>query len=148
MVGEAVQLNLRKLFDSQGNIVAQLAQRQQAAVGDELRRIETAAEHPPAIAALLRHQERREGILPIDGGQHGEAREQRLHPRQRQFHLGEIDPAIGARGELVAVLRAAHALDALAEHEVGLVDAAELVGGVGVGPSRKPRILSSVLGGT
>ena len=27
MVGEAVQLNLRKLFDSQGNIVAQLAQR-------------------------------------------------------------------------------------------------------------------------
>jgi len=77
MVEEAVELGLGKGFQFKGNIVTQLVQPFQAAVRDELRRIETAAEQSPAIAAHLGHQERGHGVLPIDGDQCGEARQQR-----------------------------------------------------------------------
>ena len=53
VVDETIQLRLGKSVELQGNIVSQLGQRQQAAVGDELRRIETAAEQASAIAAEL-----------------------------------------------------------------------------------------------
>ena len=69
MVEEAVQLCLAKPLNSQGNIVTQLGEGLQAAVRDELRGVETAAEQAPAIAAELGGQQRGEGILPVDGSQ-------------------------------------------------------------------------------
>jgi hypothetical protein len=77
MVEEAVELGLGKGFQFNGNIVTQLVQPFQAAVRDELRRIETAAQQSPAIAAHLGHQERGHRILSIGGDQGREARAQR-----------------------------------------------------------------------
>ena len=53
-----------------------------------------------------------------------------------RFDLAEIDPAAAARGERIAVVGAAEAVDALAEGDAELVDAAELVGEVGLGRTR------------
>ena len=132
MIDEAVQLGLAKCFQFKGNIVPELGQHLDAGVGDELRGVEGAPEQAPAIAAELRYQQRGKGVLPVDRGQDREAVEQRLHPRDRQLHLGEVDPAVEARGEIAAVLGAAEALDALAEDEEELVDAAQGVGRVAV----------------
>ena len=57
MIGEAIQLDLANPLQFMGNIEPQLAQELGAVVGDELRGVETAPEHPPAIAAQFRHQE-------------------------------------------------------------------------------------------
>src|SRR5262249_696600 len=73
LVEEAVKLRLVKCLELNGNIVTQLVQRLQAAVRDELRRIKTAAEQSPAIAAQLGHQERGNGVVCIGGEQAGEA---------------------------------------------------------------------------
>src|SRR5215510_5448030 len=134
MVEEAVELRLGKRLKLNGNVVTQLEERFEAGVRDELRGIETAAEQAPAIAAHFGHQQRGEGKLSIGGDQGREAGEQRQRrqPRYRQLHLAEIDPAVGARGKLLPVLSGAEPADALAEHEIELIDAADRVGGIRV----------------
>src|SRR6516165_2854050 len=133
MVEEAVELGLGKRLELNGNIVTQLEEGFEAAVRDELRGIETAAEQAPAVAAHFGHQQRSHGVLSIGGDQRRERRKrQRLQPRHRQLHLAEIDPAVGARGKLLSVLGGAEPADALAEHEIELIDAADCVGGIRV----------------
>ena len=76
MVEEAVELRLGKRLEFKGNIVTQLEEGFDAAIRDELRGIETAAEQAPAIAAQFGHQQRGEGKLSIGGDQGREAGEQ------------------------------------------------------------------------
>ena len=123
MVEEAVELRLGNSLQFKGNIVTQLEEGFEAAVRDELRGIKTAAEQAPAVSAHFGHQQRSHGVLSIGGDQRRERRKrQRLQPRQRQLHFAEIDPAVDARRKLLPVLGGAEPADALAEHEIELIE--------------------------
>ena len=67
-------------------------------VAEHLRGIEGAAEEAPAIAALLRDQQRREGVLAVDRDEGREVRQQRLQPAERRLDLAEVDAARIGRG--------------------------------------------------
>src|SRR5439155_14686625 len=71
-------------------------------------------------------------VLRMYRSQPGQASEhwQRADPRWRQLHFAEIDSAVEARGKVLSVLGGAEAADALAEDEVELIDAADLIGGI------------------
>src|SRR5215813_6506851 len=131
MVEEAVELGLGKRLELNGNIVTQLEEGFEAAVRDELRGIETAAEQAPAVAAHFGHQQRSHGVLSIGGDQRRERRKrQRLQPRHRQLHLAEIDPAVDARRKVSSVLGGAASAESAFTR------------------TRMPRMRSCVLGGS
>jgi hypothetical protein len=97
-----------------------------------LRRIEGATEEPATIAALLRHQERCAGILPVCCEIGGEAREQRLRSTRKSFNLVEVDPPGRAGSQWIAVFSATQPVNALADRNVELVDGLKSVGKVGI----------------
>ena len=80
VVREGVELRARELLDPGREVVAQFAERRPAMVADHLRGIEGAAEEAPAVAALLGHQQRREGVLRVGRDERREIPEQRLQP--------------------------------------------------------------------
>src|SRR5580704_3382055 len=134
-VREAIELGLGDLLGHCGHawdVIAQLAQGLDAFVRHQDRGLERAAEHAAPIAAHLRIEQRGAGILPIGGEQEREIRRQRLQSRERRLGLGEIDAAIEAAGQRLAVLGAADALQALAQDQVDLIDAIDRIGPVGI----------------
>src|SRR6185437_8548441 len=122
------------------HVVAQLDDALEAVVAEKLGWIIGATEEAAAIAALLGDQERRERVLAVDRAERRDRAVDRLRAAQRCLDLLEIDAAGEARRRRrvdggrrqVGVCGAAEPLDALAEGEVDLVDAAEAVSPVAV----------------
>src|SRR5260370_38414025 len=64
-----------------------------------------------------------------------------LQPRDRRRQLAEIDPAVEAAGQRLAVAGAAESLQALARDDIDLIDAVERIGPVPIdleGASAQP----------
>src|SRR5260370_984710 len=110
----------------------------------ELRGIVGAAEETAAIAALLGHQQRLAGVLPVHRSEAREAPDERLRAADRCLDFAEVDASYAARGNHVArhweagavedaVLGAAETLEALARRDVELIDAEPAIGPVEIG---------------
>src|SRR5690242_4664459 len=138
VVDEGVELDLVEHRRDLRHVVAQLADRLEAVVAEQLRGIVGAAEEAAAVAALLGDQQRIEGVLAVDRAECREGAPQRLRAAERRLDLLEVDAAELARGRRlvgqgVVVVGAAEPLDALAVGHVDLVDAEQAVGPVAIG---------------
>src|SRR5262249_48927313 len=122
-----IELHLGKELILDGEIVAQLGIPLDAMIAKNLRGIEGTAEVTAAIAALLRNQQRRSGILPVTGDECGKPIDERLGATGIAFDFGEIDPADRARRDLIAIAGAAEPLNALAENHIELADSKQRI---------------------
>src|ERR1700677_72175 len=115
MIGEGVKLGLTEGIVCDRKIEAQFAELQQASVADQRVRIEGASESGASIRAFFGSQQRASRPDAVDRAIEREARGKRLSAVGEYFEFGEVDAAVGDRGERVAVRSAAEAVDALAE---------------------------------
>src|SRR6185437_5114969 len=128
VVREGVELDLVDRGREFRHVVAQLDDALEAVIAEKLGWIIGAAKEAAAIAALLRDQERREGVLAVDRAERRERAIDRLRAAQRCLDLLEIDAAGEARRRRrvdggrrqIGVCGAAEPLDALAEGDVDL----------------------------
>src|SRR6266851_4494971 len=102
VVPKPVELDLGDLRAEFGQIIAQLAERLEAMVAEELRGVVGAAEETAAIAALLGHQQRLAGVLPVHRSEAREAPDERLRAADRCLDFAEVDASYAARGNHVA----------------------------------------------
>src|SRR5258705_6938171 len=114
-------------------MVAPRAEPRQELAAEHRRGTEAAAEEAPAVAALFRHQQRREGVLRIGRKEGREILRQRLRADEGAFNLVEIGAArVGGRSRKRraqvgrgGVGGRAKSVPAPAEGEVALIDAKE-----------------------
>src|SRR5437879_2286236 len=118
VVREGIELRTRELLDAGRNVVARLAEYRPAMVAEYLRGIEGAAEEASAVAALFRHQQRREGRLRVTSSDRRGGQRQGLTADESAFDLVEIDAPVTGRGWRVAgteVPGCAEAINTMAE---------------------------------